>query len=102
LFFFYSALASNAKDVPYGKSKLTQLLSDGLGGNAKCLMFVTASPADVDINETIHSFEFALKCKQVQNLKPGAAVESAEVRSLKEQLNELQSKVGNAKPTELV
>jgi hypothetical protein len=42
-----SALSKGAQFVPYRNNKLTMLLSDGLGGNAKTLMFVNLSPADV-------------------------------------------------------
>ena len=42
-----SSLSTGAKFIPYRNNKLTQLLSDGLGGNAKTLMFVNLSPADV-------------------------------------------------------
>ena len=42
-----SCLSTAAKFIPYRNNKLTMLLSDGLGGNAKTLMFVNLSPADV-------------------------------------------------------
>ena len=85
-----SALTSKKDHVPYRNSKLTELLADGLGGNAKCLMFVNASPADYNINETAGSFEFALRCKKITNAKSGVSVETQEVRNLKEQLLKLQ------------
>ena len=42
-----SCLSTGQKFIPYRNNKLTMLLSDGLGGNAKTLMFVNLSPADV-------------------------------------------------------
>ena len=47
-----SALTSGAKHIPYRNHPLTQLMSDSLGGNAKTLMFVNASPADYNVQET--------------------------------------------------
>ena len=39
-----SALNKKAKYVPYRDSKLTQMLADALGGNAKCAMVAAISP----------------------------------------------------------
>lgn len=36
-------------------NKLTMLMQDSLGGNAKTLMFVNISPADYNCDETITS-----------------------------------------------
>ena len=41
-----SALSEGEKFIPYRDNKLTQLMQDSLGGNAKTLMFVNFSPAD--------------------------------------------------------
>eukprot|EP00438_Fugacium_kawagutii_P006519 Skav209112 [mRNA] locus=scaffold179:226225:239983:+ [translate_table: standard] len=46
------ALTKGAKHVPYRNHRLTQLLSDSLGGNAKTLMFVNCSPASGNLDET--------------------------------------------------
>ena len=90
-----SALTSNQKHIPYRDSKLTELLQDGLGGEAKTLLFVNASPADYNFNETCGSFEFALRCKQVKNGKGAAAVETAEVTALKKELQALKAAHGD-------
>ena len=39
----------------FRNSKLTQLLQDSIGGNAKTLMFVNISPAYYNIDETMTS-----------------------------------------------
>ena len=41
-----SALSTGEKFIPYRDNKLTLVMSDSLGGNAKTLMFVNVSPAD--------------------------------------------------------
>lgn len=50
-----SALASDQQHTPYRNSKLTMLMQDSLGGNAKTLLFVTASIAHHNLDETITS-----------------------------------------------
>eukprot|EP00946_MAST-07B_sp_MAST-7B-sp1_P000944 g944.t1 len=96
-----SALTKGDGHVPYRNSKLTELLQDGLGGNAKTLLFVNASPADYNFTETCGSFEFALRCKKVKNGKGAAQVESAEVIALKKELAQLRKMHGDADETDL-
>merc|ERR1711871_168628 len=86
-----SALTTGAKFIPYRGNKLTEILQDGLGGSAKTLMFVNASPADYNKQETMGSFEFALRCKEIKKEKASAVIESAEVRELKARLSEMQN-----------
>eukprot|EP00605_Chrysophyceae_sp_TOSAG23-4_P002291 GSChrysophyteH1.ASY1.ANO1.2537.1 assembled CDS len=88
-----SALTKGVQHVPYRDSKLTALLQDGLGGSAKTLMFVNASPADYNFHETCSSLEFALRCKKVKNQKGGASVETAEVRKLRRELARLKESI---------
>lgn len=49
------ALSSDGQHVPYRNHKLTMLMSDSLGGNAKTLMFVNVSPAESNLDETHNS-----------------------------------------------
>merc|ERR1711998_338419 len=62
-----SALSNNEKFIPYRNNKLTQLMQDSLGGNAKTLMFVNISPADYNRDETLTSLQFATRVKRVYN-----------------------------------
>ncbi|PAN50060.1 hypothetical protein PAHAL_9G495200 [Panicum hallii] len=86
-----ASLAQKNAHVPYRNSKLTQLLQDSLGGQAKTLMFVHISPESDAVGETISTLKFA---ERVSTVELGAArlnKESGEVRELKEQIARLKS-----------
>lgn len=53
-----SALSSGGQHIPYRNHKLTMLMSDSLGGNAKTLMFVNVSPAESNLDETYNSLTY--------------------------------------------
>lgn len=94
-----SALSSEQQFIPYRNNKLTMLMQDSLGGNAKTLMFVNISPADYNTDETVTSLTYASRVKLITNdaqknsenkeitrlkgiiakLKKGETVEDAEV-----------------------
>uniref|UniRef100_A0A6A7FXE9 Kinesin-like protein n=2 Tax=Hirondellea gigas TaxID=1518452 RepID=A0A6A7FXE9_9CRUS len=62
-----AALSSEAAFVPYRNSKLTMLLQDSLGGNAKTLLFVNISPSSYNAEESIVSLMYASRIKQITN-----------------------------------
>ena len=53
--------------ISYRDSKLTRLLQDSLGGNAKTTLIVTISPSSYNTDETISSLNFASRAMKVQN-----------------------------------
>lgn len=60
-----SALSSGNQHIPYRNHKLTMLMSDSLGGNAKTLMFVNISPAESNLDETHNSLTYVLICASI-------------------------------------
>jgi hypothetical protein len=62
-----SALAEEKQHVPYRNHKLTMLMSDSLGGNAKTLMFVNVSPSDGNLEETQNSLTYAARVRAIKN-----------------------------------
>ncbi|KAF9606016.1 hypothetical protein IFM89_021448 [Coptis chinensis] len=86
-----ASLAQKNSHVPYRNSKLTQLLQDSLGGQAKTLMFVHISPEPDAVGETLSTLKFA---ERVATVELGAAKSnketSGDVKELKEQISSLK------------
>ncbi|XP_011659690.1 kinesin-like protein KIN-14G isoform X2 [Cucumis sativus] len=86
-----SSLALRNAHVPYRNSKLTQLLQDSLGGQAKTLMFVHISPEPEALGETLSTLKFA---ERVSTVELGAArvnKDSSDAKELKEQIASLKA-----------
>lgn len=62
-----SALATSQTHTPYHNHKLTMLVSDSLGGNAKPHTFVNASTTNVNIDETQNSLQYAMRVRTIKN-----------------------------------
>ncbi|XP_043709880.1 kinesin-like protein KIN-14I isoform X2 [Telopea speciosissima] len=77
-----SALSSDSQHIPYRNHKLTMLMSDSLGGNAKTLMFVNVSPAESNLDESYNSLTYASRVRSIVN-DPSKNVSSKEVARLK-------------------
>ncbi|RDY12285.1 Kinesin-like protein KIN-14E [Mucuna pruriens] len=77
-----SALSTGGQHTPYRNHKLTMLMSDSLGGNAKTLMFVNVSPAESNLDETHNSLMYASRVRSIVN-DPSKNVSSKEIARLK-------------------
>uniref|UniRef100_A0A0A8YHA8 Kinesin motor domain-containing protein n=1 Tax=Arundo donax TaxID=35708 RepID=A0A0A8YHA8_ARUDO len=85
-----AALAQKSSHVPYRNSKLTQVLQDALGGQAKTLMFVHVNPETDAFNETMSTLKFA---ERVATIELGAArvnKEAGQVKDLQEEIAKLK------------
>ena len=57
----------NSSYISYRDSKLTRILKESLGGNAKTSLIVTVSPSTYNTEETMSSLYFGLKAMKIQN-----------------------------------
>jgi kinesin family protein 3/17 len=53
--------------IPYRESKLTRLLQNSLGGNAKTVMCANCGPADYNYIETLSTLRYANQAKNIKN-----------------------------------
>lgn len=63
-----SALAENKPYIPYRDSKLTRILQESLGGNARTTIIICCSPASFNESETKSTLFFGQNAKTVKNV----------------------------------
>ncbi|XP_042213038.1 kinesin heavy chain-like isoform X3 [Homarus americanus] len=62
-----AALADGKTHVPYRDSKLTRILQESLGGNARTTIVICASPASFNESETRSTLDFGKRAKTIKN-----------------------------------
>ncbi|XP_017463749.1 PREDICTED: kinesin-like protein KIF3B, partial [Rhagoletis zephyria] len=55
------------RHIPYRDSKLTRLLQDSLGGNARTVMVANIGPSAYNYEETLTTLRYASRAKNIQN-----------------------------------
>ncbi|XP_006882897.1 PREDICTED: uncharacterized protein LOC102868726 [Elephantulus edwardii] len=60
------ALGEHRGHIPYRNSKLTHLLQDTIGGDAKLLVVLCVSPCNRHLSTTLQSLAFGVRAQQVQ------------------------------------
>ncbi|KNC56173.1 kinesin family member 1B [Thecamonas trahens ATCC 50062] len=83
--------AHSKRVVPYRDSKLTRILQESLGGNAKTIMVAAISPAADNFPETLSTLRYANRASKIQNVavineSPNEKV----IRELKEEVTRLR------------
>ncbi|XP_025754666.1 kinesin-like protein KIF25 isoform X3 [Oreochromis niloticus] len=74
------ALAEHRPHIPYRNSKLTHLLQDAIGGDAKLLVMLCVSPTQRFITESLQSLGFGTRARQVQKEPPRRKNNSLKVK----------------------
>uniref|UniRef100_A0A8D9EXZ5 Kinesin-like protein KIF11 n=1 Tax=Cacopsylla melanoneura TaxID=428564 RepID=A0A8D9EXZ5_9HEMI len=62
-----TALVEKTPHIPYRESKLTRLLQDSLGGRTKTSIIATISPAQLNMEETLSTLDYAHRAKNITN-----------------------------------
>jgi kinesin family protein 18/19 len=97
--------SSNKTYIPYRDSKLTRLLKDSLGGNAKTVMIACISPARATYEDTSNTLKYANRAKNIKKLRntsvlpahidPSVGKYISAIHKLKGEIHELKSQLGN-------
>uniref|UniRef100_A0A7N0USB2 Kinesin-like protein n=1 Tax=Kalanchoe fedtschenkoi TaxID=63787 RepID=A0A7N0USB2_KALFE len=81
------------RHIPYRDSRLTFLLQDSLGGNAKLAMICAISPAQSCRSETFSTLRFAQRAKAIKNKAVVNEVMQDDVRVLREVIRQLKDEL---------
>ncbi|CAN6227711.1 unnamed protein product [Urochloa humidicola] len=83
--------------VPYRDSKLTFLLQESLGGNAKLAMICAVSPSQSCKSETLSTLRFAQRAKAIKNNAVVNEEKVEDVNALREQIRQLKDELHRVK-----
>merc|ERR1711974_354498 len=80
--------------VPYRDSKLTRLLQDSLGGNARTVMVANLGPASYNYEESVTTLRFANRAKNIKN-KPRINEDSKDalLREFQQEIARLKAQI---------
>ncbi|KAH7307152.1 hypothetical protein KP509_22G048200 [Ceratopteris richardii] len=88
------------RHIPYRDSRLTFLLQESLGGNAKLAIICAISPASSCKNETLSTLRFAQRAKAIQNKAIVNEETEDDVKILREQIRQLKDELMRMKSNE--
>ena len=90
-----SAAGASAKGgfVPYRDSKLTHLLKDSLGGNAKTCIIACVSAAEPCVQETLSTLKFAQRAKLIKNKATINEDTSGSAAALQQEIARLKAEI---------
>lgn len=91
------AQSGKHRHIPYRDSRLTFLLQESLGGNAKLAMICAVSPASSCRGETLSTLRFAQRAKAIQNKAVVNEEKANDVNLLREQIRQLKDELTRMK-----
>ncbi|KAL1007316.1 hypothetical protein UPYG_G00084900 [Umbra pygmaea] len=87
--------------IPYRDSKITRILKDSLGGNAKTLMIACISPSSADFDESLNTLNYAKRARNIQNRATvNCRGEPDRVEGLEQQIRALRRALENRQRSE--
>ncbi|RZC63778.1 hypothetical protein C5167_025520 [Papaver somniferum] len=85
------------RHIPYRDSRLTFLLQESLGGNARLAMICAISPVQSCKTETVSTLRFAQRAKAIKNKATVNEVTQGDVKVLQEMIHQLKDELLRAK-----
>jgi hypothetical protein len=82
--------------IPYRDSKLTFLLQDSLGGNAKTMVVANVSPSAACCHETLSTLQFANRVKDIRNRAKVNTDTVGDTKALQAEVERLQAELSGA------
>jgi Kinesin motor domain len=84
-----------SRHIPYRDSKLTFLLQDSLGGNAKTMVIANVSPSTACCHETLSTLQFANRVKDIRNHAKINTDTVGDMKALQAEVERLQSELSS-------
>ncbi|XP_058103124.1 kinesin-like protein KIN-12B [Magnolia sinica] len=85
------------RHIPYRDSRLTFLLQESLGGNAKLAMICAISPSQSCKSETLSTLRFAQRAKAIKNKAVVNEVTQDDVKAMRELIRQLKDELQRIK-----
>merc|ERR1719270_1760090 len=91
--------SGSSAHIPYRDSKLTRILQNSLGGNAKTAIICTVTPAAMSEEQTISTLRFASEAKKITNCAKVNEVldNNAQISRLKKEMEEMKKQLEQQK-----
>lgn len=86
--------------IPYRESKITRLLKDSLGGNAKTLMVCCISPSAGNFDESHNALKYANRARNIKNLPiVNRDIQSIRFEEMQTEIKELREELARQRTT---
>ncbi|CAA0833616.1 Kinesin motor family protein [Striga hermonthica] len=89
--------SGKSEDIPYRSSRLTHVLRESFGGNAKLSVICTISPNNKCSSETLSTLRFGLRAKLMKNEPVVNEITEDDVNDLSDQIRQLKEELMKAR-----